>query len=60
MMDYNFLILGSGFLVHKPGIKRNNGKAPTESNYVQNTKKLMETAAIPELEQVYGHKNCIV
>lgn len=58
MMDYNFLILGSGFLVHKPGIKRGSGKG--ESSHVQNTKKLMETAAIPELERVYGHKNCIV
>jgi len=60
VMDYEFHILNNGFLVHRPGIKRNK-VIPKKHPKVALQNSLIRRTILPQLKAIYGSRNgCVV
>jgi len=58
--DYEFHILDNGFLVHRPGIKRNK-VIPQKNPVVARQNRLISSTILPELKLVFGTRpGCVV
>lgn len=59
LLDYNFNVLSSGFLVHKPGIKaKKETRRPAQEKINEN---LIKTKILPEITTFYGtREGCAV
>ena len=60
LLDYDFMILNSPFLVHHPGIKTKAIHDKTQNNSMVNTQnRFIKKVVIPELNLLHGkRKNC--
>ncbi|XP_044580381.1 beta-1,4-glucuronyltransferase 1-like isoform X2 [Cotesia glomerata] len=60
VLNYDFLILNNGFLVHRPGIKFYK-KDPRRDMLTDKTNTFIKKILLPELKVIYGtRKGCVV
>ena len=58
LLDYDFAILDSAFLIHRPGIKtQKENMQATPSGKVLKQKHMIKSQIVPELNLVYGSRN---
>ena len=59
-MDYDFFILDSPFLIHKPGIKTTSDHKKEKSDSKKNAQlSLIENEILPKIEEEFGkRKGC--
>ena len=58
-LNYEFHILDSAFLVHKPGTKLRSPKSVEDTLKENNQTKFINQVLIPEMRALYGNSTCI-